>query len=264
MKIRDFHIRPLLVAKDRLDPGWSWISDTNGWSGFHLWYVLQNGVKIQTEEREFRLSEGDTFLFDLSQNHHCTHDPQKPACIFTAYFHCDEAERLSRLLGDGVIPQQNHPRLFSTNMQLFEEAVRGTNTPDETAMWLAPLFHQLLSAADVPLSGHDKIAEICHQLDTQPQEHYALDELASRAGYSKNQFIRVFRRVTGTTPYAYLVNSRMARAKHLLLFSDYTVTQIAQMLGYRDLHHFSVQFYQKTGGYPSQYARRFQAGQGDR
>lgn len=256
MKIKNFNIQLIYVVKDQLEPEWSWISDNNGWTGFHLWYLFQNSVKIQTGQKEYLLSQGDTFLFDLSQNHHCTHDPKKPAGMFTAYFHCDQSQILQQMLREGSLQQQNHPPLFTTNMDLFEESIRGTNTTAEMEMWLAPVFHQLLSPESGNLLRRGKIEKICREMDTHPQKSYRLEELADRTGYSKNQFIRVFRQVTGVTPYAYLVNSRIAKAKHLLLFSDYTATQIAQMLGYHDLNHFSAQFYGKTGCYPSRYAEK--------
>ena len=256
MKIKGFNIHPIYVVKDYLSPEWSWISDTNGWSGFHLWYLWKNNVKIKMDQIEYILSEGDTFLFDLSQNHHCTHDPKNPACMFTAYFHCDESQRLQHLLREGILPRQNHPLLFSTNLQLFEEAVKRINTSVETEMWLAPIFHQILSSEHTNSPRQEKISEICREIDAQPQKNYSLDILAQRSGYSKNQFIRVFQQITGSTPYAYIINARIAKAKHLLLFSDYTVTQIAQLLGYRDLNHFSAQFMRKTGDYPSRYAEK--------
>lgn len=254
MNIRNFEIEPIYVVKDYLKPDWSWISDTNGWTGFHLWYLFQNRVRIKMNQEEYILSKGETFLFDLSQNHHCTHDPQKPAGMFTAYFHCKNSELLHQLIQNRTIPRQNAPALFHMNLQLFEQAVQGTNTKEETEMWLAPVFSQILSPLQSNEPRRSVIAEICRQMDMAPQEIGSLDVLAKRCGYSKNQFIRLFKQMTGQTPHAHLVNARIARAKHLLLFSDYTVTQIARDLGYHDINHFSAQFYQKTGVYPSQYA----------
>lgn len=199
------------------------------------------------------LSEGDTFLFDLSQNHHCTHDPLKPAALFTAYFHCTHTAELQALLQNGDIPRKNHPMMYHTNLELFEEAVKITASANERELWLAPIFQQLL-CPNFNAVQQSKIMELCRMLDTAPQFNYSLEELATQAGYSKNQLLRLFRKTTGYTPYAYLIHVRIERAKHYLLFSDYTVTEIANLLGYNDLNHFSSQFFQKTGYYPSQYA----------
>lgn len=253
MKILDFQIEPIHIVKDFLQPEWNWISDHNHWTGFHLWYMIRNQVTIQTKEGEYVLSEGDTFLFDLSQNHHCVHDPKNPAAMFTVYFHCDHTEELQQLLRQGVIPKKNHPSLYDTNLNLFEQAVRISNTPEETDLWLAPIFLQLLSPSPV-WEKNSKISEICRMIEAAPQKNYNLGDLASQAGYSKNQFIRLFREETGLTPYAYFLHARIARAKYLLLFSDDSATQIAASLGYSSLNHFSSQFFQKTGYYPSEYA----------
>ena len=257
MNIHNFQIDLIQAVQDNLDPAWSWISDTNGWTGFHLWYIFQNSVKIQTEKEEYQLSEGDTFLFDLAQNHRCSHNPQKPASMFTAYFHCRQAAELQEMLRTGKLPRRGHPALFHTNMQLFEQAVRPFHSPAETELWLAPIFCQILSPQPDPSPSQNAIAEICRTMDTEPQRDFPLTELAAGCGYSPNQFLRLFRKETGTTPHAYLIAARIARARHLLLFSDYTATQIARMLGYSDLNHFSSQFYRKTGFCPSEYAAQF-------
>lgn len=254
MDIQNFTLKPLYVVKDILRPEWSWVSNTNCWTGFHLWYLFQNSVTIQTETREYHLSPGDTFLFDLSQNHYCTHDPSKPAGMFTAFFYCDQAPELQAFLREGVILHKNHPLHFQTNMELFEEAVRSSNTPEETELWLAPIFHQLFSPAS-SLPHKSKILELCRMIDAQPQNAYSLSQLAHQIGYSQNQLIRLFRQATGFTPHDYMIHARITKAKHLLLFSDYSATQIANQLGYCDLNHFSSQFFKKTGCYPSEYAK---------
>lgn len=258
MNVCGFQIEPIFTVKDNLDPGWSWISDSNGWTGFHLWYMFQNSVTIRVEKEEYTLTEGDTFLFDLAQNHRCSHNPQKPASMFTVYFHCDRSLELQNMLQSGKVPRRGHPALFRANMELFEQAVRPLNSQTEIEMWLAPIFYQILSPQPEPSPSHSVIAEICRAMDAEPQRDFPLELLSFESGYSPNQFLRLFRKETGTTPHAYLIAARIARARHLLLFSDYTVTQIAQILGYSDLNHFSSQFYRKTGCYPSQYAAQFQ------
>lgn len=86
------------------------------------------------------------------------------------------------------------------NLQLFEKAVRSSRMPEETLPWLAPVFQQLLALDENEQNRHSEIENICSEIDRYPHEHYNLDKLAQRAGYSKNQFIRLFKQITGTRP----------------------------------------------------------------
>ena len=255
MKIHDYEIKPILVAKDELTPDWNWISDSNRWTGFHLWYIYQNEVTVERNNEKFLLTEGDTFIFDLSVNHFCTQNPNKPAAMFIAYFHCNESYELQKALRSGKIPYRNHPQDFALNMRLFESAVKPTNTSDDTKIWLFPILHQILSSPNTGNRQTESVFNLCRLIDNNPQKKYSLSYLAKLINYSENQLIRLFKKVTGLTPYSYIIQSKITKAKQLLLFSDYTYTQIAEFLGYNDLNHFSSQFHKKTGLYPSEYVK---------
>jgi AraC-like DNA-binding protein len=59
---------------------------------------------------------------------------------------------------------------------------------------------------------------------------------------SKFHFLRVFRRVTGVTPYKYLLSVRLKRAAVTLLSTDDAVSAIAYSAGFGDLSTFNHRF----------------------
>ena len=82
------------------------------------------------------------------------------------------------------------------------------------------------------------------------------EEIAAHVGMSASHFEKVFRRVTGTTPYAYYLGVKMERAKALMAASNRRLSDIAIELGFSSLHHFSRAFKQYEGELPSRYAAR--------
>ena len=74
---------------------------------------------------------------------------------------------------------------------------------------------------------------------------------------SKYHFIRVFKRIMGTTPYNYLTNYRINNAKILLKTTDLSVYEIAERCGFSDTSNFIVQFKKHTGQKPLEYRRYF-------
>ncbi|HCD33774.1 MAG TPA: hypothetical protein DER01_15290 [Phycisphaerales bacterium] len=55
----------------------------------------------------------------------------------------------------------------------------------------------------------------------------------------------------GISPQRHLMESRIHRARHLLIETDWSITRIAQVMGYNDVYFFSRQFKQITGQTPS-------------
>jgi AraC family transcriptional regulator len=75
----------------------------------------------------------------------------------------------------------------------------------------------------------------------------ALEEIASAAHLSPFHFARLFKKLTGTTPHAYLASLRAARAQALLAETDLSVTEIGARVGYMSSSHFAKAFRQSTG-----------------
>jgi AraC family transcriptional regulator len=84
----------------------------------------------------------------------------------------------------------------------------------------------------------------------------SLAELADSVGFSPFHFLRVFRRVTGTTPHQYLVGARLRLAVRLLLDTRRPVTEIAYDVGFQDLSNFVRTFHRVVGCAPGSYRRQ--------
>jgi AraC-like DNA-binding protein len=78
-------------------------------------------------------------------------------------------------------------------------------------------------------------------------------DIARKLGLDSSYFIRVFKRVTGTTPLSYFLGLKMDTAKHLLLDGSRTVRSVAELLGFQDELYFSRLFKRRIGVSPSAY-----------
>lgn len=61
------------------------------------------------------------------------------------------------------------------------------------------------------------------------------------------------RQRTGTSPVDYWISLKIRQAKRLLREDRWNVTQIAGILGYSSIHHFTRMFKRSTGMSPSAY-----------
>lgn len=92
------------------------------------------------------------------------------------------------------------------------------------------------------------------------QEHLhqpiALAELAAVARMSPRYFASLFKQSTGVTPYQYVLQSRIDRAKSLLRRSDLSLVEIAHRVGFQNQSHFTRIFRQYVNATPKAYRDR--------
>lgn len=90
-------------------------------------------------------------------------------------------------------------------------------------------------------------------------DHYAFDisqgRLASIACMSESKLKGCFKRQMGCTITQYIQGRRMSQAEHLLIDTDFTMGQIAQMIGYTTSSRFAELFKKSTGILPIEYRR---------
>jgi AraC-like DNA-binding protein len=82
-------------------------------------------------------------------------------------------------------------------------------------------------------------------------ENLPLEEIAAAAYLSPFHFARLFKKLTGTTPHAYLATLRTTRAQALLADTDFSITEVGARVGYDSPSHFAKAFRQATGLSPS-------------
>jgi AraC-like DNA-binding protein len=137
-------------------------------------------------------------------------------------------------------------------------AKRATRTDDED------LFESLVFAL------FDEASSVSWRIDRKPApdlrmqrakrfielhafERLRLSDIASELGLSPFSTVRQFRAACGKTPYAYLLELRLERAKVLLAGSRTPIADVGSMVGFPELSHFSRFFKAATGYSPSAY-----------
>ncbi|OCP05669.1 MULTISPECIES: AraC family transcriptional regulator [unclassified Ensifer] len=82
-----------------------------------------------------------------------------------------------------------------------------------------------------------------------------VEELAVACNLSQATFLRAFRETMGSTPYRWLLQQRIEKAKHLLHFSQTPLSEIATACGFSDQSHFTRAFVQAVGTTPRVWRR---------
>lgn len=88
----------------------------------------------------------------------------------------------------------------------------------------------------------------------------SINAVARSSGLTCFHFIRLFKAMFGETPHQYRSRAQIERAKHLLILSDLSITDVCMAVGYSSLGSFSALFSRRVGMSPSEFQRRYRPG----
>lgn len=109
------------------------------------------------------------------------------------------------------------------------------------------------SAASRQLRTISRIENALELIRTRYNENLDINYIADICGYSKSNFCKTFKNITGKTFHAMLNEQRLMIARNLLRETDYSVEKIAQQTGFADSKSFCRVFKLNSGISPGKY-----------
>lgn len=100
------------------------------------------------------------------------------------------------------------------------------------------------------------VAALMQYIDFNYSRIISLEDLSTLAGVNKTTLISIFKEVYGTTPIRYINRIRLRKAKELLVNTDTSVSEIADLVGFQSIHYFSRFFKAKENCTPMEYRMR--------
>jgi AraC-like DNA-binding protein len=85
------------------------------------------------------------------------------------------------------------------------------------------------------------------------EEKLTIDRLAELAHMNRFHFIRAFKQAFGQSPYEFLTDLRITKARRLLVHTRLSANEIGNLCGFFSASRFSAAFRQNTGMTPSAY-----------
>ena len=228
-----------------------------------LFYTVAGAGLIEQGVQQVELPAGSALLMNCrTPQSYCT-APGQQSWQHT-WVHLDGAGVAN--LAETLLPQNRLTpvRVSAWEMQplfdtIFAEWDRGTVAAQiETGLTLhrmLALMAARLLAGDASRSNRALIEQATGYIRAHYAEPLSLDALLAQTPVSKSWFLRLFRQYTGTTPYNFLLSTRITRAKELLVLTDFAVSEVAHQVGFGDESNFSTRFTAMVGQSPQQYRK---------
>lgn len=117
------------------------------------------------------------------------------------------------------------------------------------------------SAADTGSLAHDPVMQRAMRcVRERYQGTLSVREIASECRCTERTLRLHFQAVMRMSPLTFLQRYRIAKARTLIQYSDYTLKEIAEQVGFQTVHHFTRLFTAIEGRSPAAWRREYQEG----
>ena len=232
---------------------------------FHEYYVIgyvEEGERLLScKRREYAVKKGDILLFNPGDSHACV---QSGGALDYQGLNITKEVMLdlaAEVTGRRALPGFSHSVISDGDVVcclrlLHELVMKGSHEfgKEESLLLLISLLIQKYGQPFercVP-ECRDEIERACAFMERHYAERICLDQICRCAGLSKSTLLRAFARSKGVTPYRYLENIRIGKAKSLLE-QGVPPVEAALRTGFSDQSHFTSYFSRFIGLPPGIY-----------
>ena len=246
------------------------------------YYVIEGSAKIILPDHTVSLRKGYMYFIPAftSHSYECTSS-------FTHYYaHIYEDPQAKYLfLEDWVLPEEiqgdtlelsifqelyslnptmklskSDPSTYDNSSTLASNLLKNKQRPLYNKMISRGIIYQLL--APFFKTAHlkstvtdDRVKRAITYIRNHISDELCIDKVAETLCVSKNYFIRIFKKETGTTPANFIIQRKIEKAQLLLITNDLPVKQTSYLVGFEDFSYFNRVFKKITGMTPNEYRR---------
>ncbi|MDY4976885.1 MAG: AraC family transcriptional regulator [Clostridia bacterium] len=228
-----------------------------------IYYIIEEECEIEIEDRKYRAKPGDFFLIPSGTKHSfCNVDNGQ---ITHYFFHFTLEANGIHILKKLNLPDFLHIGINEEIIALCDSIVRLSSQENVGAALMLKGQMLQLTAFYIMLNKNEESIDIPHEnenlknvilyINKNLNKHITLDQLTKITQMHPTAFIRLFKKQYGLPPMKYVQKEKMEYAKYLLEYTQIQISQIAAMVGFQELSHFSKNFKLYTG-YSPKYSRR--------
>ncbi|MEV1296112.1 AraC family transcriptional regulator [Pseudonocardia sp. NPDC049635] len=151
--------------------------------------------------------------------------------------------------------------LMAATMRFLQATDDGADRRVLAPLYLQEIVYRILQAEQFARllqvaaqeSERNPISDVLAYVHANLAEPLTVSDMAEKVSLSPSAFSHLFRDVTGKSPYQFVKELRLNRARELLLADRLSVTQISRAVGYGSTSHFIREFRDRFGSTPRAY-----------
>ena len=256
------------ITKSKYDSDWHSTLHTHPFT--ELFYVVDGKGEFNIQGQRFPVKANDFVIINPQVEHTELSSPDEPLEYIVLGIRGLSFSNLT------PVSEGGHPFSFFNLRDEQKDILRYLNAMVQEAtsqqMSYELVCHNLLEILLIKILRHQHfdlevgkqskatkdISFIKHCLETYYHESIQLEDLASMTHLSRFYISHSFKKEIGMSPMEYLIDIRIKESKILLRTTNYSISQVADIVGFTTPTYFSKQFRKSTGISPTDYREQFQ------
>ena len=256
------------ITKSKYDSDWHSTLHTHPFT--ELFYVVDGKGEFNIQGQRFPVKPNDFVIINPQVEHTELSSPDEPLDYIVLGINGLSFSNLT------PVSEGGHPFSFFNLRDEQKDILRYLNAMVQEAtsqsMSYELVCHNLLEILLIKILRHQHfdlevgkqskatkdISFIKHYLETYYHESIQLEDLASMTHLSRFYISHSFKKEIGMSPMEYLIAIRIKESKILLRTTNYSISQVADIVGFTTPTYFSKQFRKSTGISPTDYREQYQ------
>ena len=256
------------ITKSKYDSDWHSTLHTHPFT--ELFYVVDGKGEFNIQGQRFPVKANDFVIINPQVEHTELSSPDEPLEYIVLGINGLSFSNLT------PVSEGGHPFSFFNLRDEQKDILRYLNAMVQEAtsqqMSYELVCHNLLEILLIKILRHQHfdlevgkqskatkdISFIKHYLETYYHESIQLEDLASMTHLSRFYISHSFKKEIGMSPMEYLIDIRITESKILLRTTNYSISQVADIVGFTTPTYFSKQFRKSTGISPTDYREQYQ------
>lgn len=215
-----------------------------------LIYVVKGNVHIYANGKHYNLKKGETLLMRANTPHRGFKNSTEPTSFYWVHFTSDNIDAIG-------LPE--HLGYFDEG-SLFKELVHYYSRPHTDNFMIDAVLTHIL-AKMIMVSNNENTSKIANEIlewvRINANAELNISAVAAHFGYTSEHVSRIIKK-NFNTGLKTLINSFVVKtANDLLCNSNYTITEIANMLHFYDYNAFTKFYKYHQGMSPKTYRNKF-------
>ena len=256
------------ITKSKYDSDWHSTLHTHPFT--ELFYVVDGKGEFNIQGQRFPVKPNDFVIINPQVEHTELSSPDEPLEYIVLGINGLSFSNLT------PVSEGGHPFSFFNLRDEQKDILRYLNAMVQEAtsqsMSYELVCHNLLEILLIKILRHQHfdlevgkqskatkdISFIKHYLETYYHESIQLEDLASMTHLSRFYISHSFKKEICMSPMEYLIAIRIKESKILLRTTNYSISQVADIVGFTTPTYFSKQFRKSTGISPTDYREQYQ------
>lgn len=228
-------------------------------SFWELTFVDRGVLYTDIDSDSFKLNQGNILFYAPNQYHNQYTDDTKPCCYLTVSFdmNFNNAELLSN-------------RVFNSNKDIYriitslmkELELDNTYSQELALCYIKELILKLLKpdfdskSTSLKLNqciDNSLFDELILFIENNIEKQITIPILCDEFNISSSKLHLIFKENLNTSAKLYINKVKLKKSKELMSHSNYTVGEVALMVGFNSIHYFSNKFKKEYGFSPKEY-----------